>query len=245
MPTWTEQVKVGTVSGFEGPPEDGYSWRKYGQKDILGAKYPRSYYRCTYRAMQNCWATRQVQRSDEDPTTFEITYKGAHTCSQAPKSGPPEKKPKQSTHHRNDNLPMQQPNQMLMELRSNLRVNTSDLERTETTFPFSFPSTFSGLTDENPLFQISQADDNVVLGTCSPSFVSPTTPESSYFSMPRQQANSFGGVVQNLHHSESDLTDIFSANTSSTNSPIVGFENTLDPADFDPNFLFDASEFFT
>lgn len=239
MPTWTEQVKVGSGSGLEGPPEDGYSWRKYGQKDILGAKYPRSYYRCTYRAMQNCWATKQVQRSDEDPTTFEITYKGAHTCSQAPKSGPPEKKPKQSIHC-NDNLA----NQMLMELRSNLRVNTSDLERTETTFQFSFPPTFSGLTDENPLFQISQVDDKVVLGTYSPSFVSPTTPESSYFSMSHQQNNSFGGV-QNLHHSESDLTDIFSANTSSTNSPIVGFENTLDPADFDPNFLFDASEFFT
>lgn len=41
MPTWTEQVKVGTDKGLEGPPEDGYSWRKYGQKDILGAKYPR------------------------------------------------------------------------------------------------------------------------------------------------------------------------------------------------------------
>uniref|UniRef100_A0A0V0H886 Putative ovule protein n=1 Tax=Solanum chacoense TaxID=4108 RepID=A0A0V0H886_SOLCH len=27
-------------SGEEVPPEDGYSWRKYGQKNILGAKYP-------------------------------------------------------------------------------------------------------------------------------------------------------------------------------------------------------------
>jgi WRKY DNA -binding domain len=25
------------------PPDDGYSWRKYGQKYILGAKYPRYY----------------------------------------------------------------------------------------------------------------------------------------------------------------------------------------------------------
>ncbi|XP_031095353.1 probable WRKY transcription factor 53 [Ipomoea triloba] len=246
MPTWTEQVKVGTDNGLEGPPEDGYSWRKYGQKDILGAKYPRSYYRCTYRAMQNCWATKQVQRSDEDPTTFEITYKGAHTCSQAPKSVPPLASPKKQdlkqSIHCKDSLSMQ-PNQMLMELRSNLKVNTSDLERKETTYPFSFPPTFSGLTDEKPMFQISQVDDNL-LGTYSPSFVSPTTPESNYFSVSHQQTSSFGGV-QNLHHSESDLTDIFSANTSSTNSPIVGLDYTLDPADFDPNFLFDTSEFFT
>lgn len=132
---------------------------------------------------------------------------------------------------------------MLMELRSNLRVNTNDLERKETTYPFSFPPTFSGLTDEKPVFQISQFDDNL-LGTYSPSFVSPTTPDSNYFSVSHQQTSSFGGV-QNLHHSESDLTDIFSANTSSTNSPIVGLDYTLDPADFDPNFLFDTSEFFT
>jgi len=25
----------------EGPLDDGYSWRKYGQKDILGAAHPR------------------------------------------------------------------------------------------------------------------------------------------------------------------------------------------------------------
>jgi hypothetical protein len=23
------------------PPDDGYTWRKYGQKDILGSRYPR------------------------------------------------------------------------------------------------------------------------------------------------------------------------------------------------------------
>ena len=41
MPRWTDQVKVSSENGLEGPHEDGYSWRKYGQKDILGAKYPR------------------------------------------------------------------------------------------------------------------------------------------------------------------------------------------------------------
>lgn len=41
LPRWTDKVKVNFESGLEGPFEDGYSWRKYGQKDILGAKYPR------------------------------------------------------------------------------------------------------------------------------------------------------------------------------------------------------------
>ncbi|OIT26945.1 putative wrky transcription factor 53 [Nicotiana attenuata] len=36
LPTWTEQVRVSAENGFEGPTDDGYSWRKYGQKDILG-----------------------------------------------------------------------------------------------------------------------------------------------------------------------------------------------------------------
>jgi hypothetical protein len=41
VPRWTEQVRVSPGVGLEGPLDDGYSWRKYGQKDILGAKYPR------------------------------------------------------------------------------------------------------------------------------------------------------------------------------------------------------------
>lgn len=40
---WTEQVKVCSENGLEGPPDDAYSWRKYGQKDILGANFPRSF----------------------------------------------------------------------------------------------------------------------------------------------------------------------------------------------------------
>uniref|UniRef100_A0A1D1YAR4 Putative WRKY transcription factor 70 n=1 Tax=Anthurium amnicola TaxID=1678845 RepID=A0A1D1YAR4_9ARAE len=60
--------------------EDGHTWRKYGQKDIHGAKYPRCYFRCTYKHDQGCLATRQVQKSEADPSTFVITYLGRHTC---------------------------------------------------------------------------------------------------------------------------------------------------------------------
>uniref|UniRef100_A0A0C9S9Q1 TSA: Wollemia nobilis Ref_Wollemi_Transcript_7171_2278 transcribed RNA sequence n=1 Tax=Wollemia nobilis TaxID=56998 RepID=A0A0C9S9Q1_9CONI len=66
--------------GNDVPPDDGYTWRKYGQKDILGAQHPRSYYRCTHKNDLGCQATKQVQRADDDPSFFEITYRGAHTC---------------------------------------------------------------------------------------------------------------------------------------------------------------------
>ncbi|KAK3219342.1 hypothetical protein Dsin_013312 [Dipteronia sinensis] len=88
----THQVRVNPATGLEGTLDDGFSWRKYGQKDILGAKHPRGYYRCTHRLVQGCLATKQVQRSDEDPMIFEITYRGRHTCTQASKTtnNPPE-----------------------------------------------------------------------------------------------------------------------------------------------------------
>ncbi|KAK4363819.1 hypothetical protein RND71_019060 [Anisodus tanguticus] len=52
------------------------------------------------------------------------------------------------------------------------------------------------------------------------------------------------GMVHNLHNSESDLTDIFSANTSTTSSPIVG-EFSLDHFELDPNFPFNNPIFFS
>ncbi|XP_051142996.1 probable WRKY transcription factor 53 [Andrographis paniculata] len=84
-PRWTRKVKVSPDSAIEGQLDDGYGWRKYGQKDILGAKHPRGYYRCTNRHGQGCMATKQVQRSDEDPTVFVITYRREHTCN--PRAG--------------------------------------------------------------------------------------------------------------------------------------------------------------
>ena len=38
-----QQVRVSSPRGGAGenPVDDGHSWRKYGQKEILGAKHPR------------------------------------------------------------------------------------------------------------------------------------------------------------------------------------------------------------
>lgn len=37
----TIRVAAPRMGNTEVPPEDGYTWRKYGQKEILGSKYPR------------------------------------------------------------------------------------------------------------------------------------------------------------------------------------------------------------
>ncbi|KAK1384971.1 WRKY transcription factor [Heracleum sosnowskyi] len=55
--------------------EDGYNWRKYGQKQVKGSENPRSYYKCTY---PNCPMKKKVERSIEGQIT-EIVYKGSHT----------------------------------------------------------------------------------------------------------------------------------------------------------------------
>ncbi|KAL3517995.1 hypothetical protein ACH5RR_020584 [Cinchona calisaya] len=62
--TFSEKVKS----------EDGYKWRKYGQKQVKGSENPRSYYKCTY---PNCPTKKKVERSLEGQVT-EIVYKGNH-----------------------------------------------------------------------------------------------------------------------------------------------------------------------
>ncbi|KAK3135295.1 hypothetical protein QOZ80_5BG0417200 [Eleusine coracana subsp. coracana] len=53
---------------------DGYNWRKYGQKQMKGSENPRSYYKCTF---PGCPTKKKVERSPEGQVT-EIVYKGAH-----------------------------------------------------------------------------------------------------------------------------------------------------------------------
>nr|QGQ64042.1 WRKY transcription factor 19 [Santalum album] len=55
--------------------EDGYRWRKYGQKAVKNSPYPRSYYRCT---TQKCGVKKRVERSFQDPTVVITTYEGQH-----------------------------------------------------------------------------------------------------------------------------------------------------------------------
>lgn len=54
--------------------DDGYKWRKYGQKNVKASENPRSYYKCTY---QNCLVRKIVETSSNGDIT-EIVYKGNH-----------------------------------------------------------------------------------------------------------------------------------------------------------------------
>ncbi|KAK7372907.1 hypothetical protein VNO80_06297 [Phaseolus coccineus] len=64
--------------------DDNYAWRKYGQKEIQNSKFPRSYFRCSYKHDQGCKATKQVQLDHDNPYLYRITYIGIHTCNVIP-----------------------------------------------------------------------------------------------------------------------------------------------------------------
>jgi WRKY transcription factor 1 len=54
--------------------EDGYNWRKYGQKLVKGNEFIRSYYKCTH---PNCQVKKQLERS-QDGQIVDTTYFGQH-----------------------------------------------------------------------------------------------------------------------------------------------------------------------
>ncbi|KAJ7973091.1 WRKY transcription factor [Quillaja saponaria] len=56
--------------------EDGYRWRKYGQKAVKNSSFPRSYYRCTSAP---CNVKKLIERSFNDPSIVVTTYEGQHT----------------------------------------------------------------------------------------------------------------------------------------------------------------------
>ncbi|WCJ36288.1 WRKY DNA-binding protein 75 [Euphorbia peplus] len=55
--------------------DDGYRWRKYGQKTVKDSIFPRSYYKCTH---SGCNVKKQVQRSSKDEEIVITTYDGNH-----------------------------------------------------------------------------------------------------------------------------------------------------------------------
>ncbi|KAL3839605.1 hypothetical protein ACJIZ3_024196 [Penstemon smallii] len=56
---------------------DGHNWRKYGQKQVKGSEYLRSYHKCTY---PNCPVRKKVERTI-DGQIAETIYKGDHNHS--------------------------------------------------------------------------------------------------------------------------------------------------------------------
>lgn len=69
-----DQKALTSTTSADRPSYDGYNWRKYGQKQVKGSEYPRSYYKCTH---PNCPVKKKVERS-YDGEIAEIVYKGEH-----------------------------------------------------------------------------------------------------------------------------------------------------------------------
>nr|WCZ69459.1 WRKY30 [Hemerocallis fulva] len=193
QPKSTSQMRLGSGPGAEGPLEDGHSWRKYGQKKILGAIHPRGYYRCTYRTSQGCPAMKQVQRTDDQQSLYEVTYRGTHTCQRKSTSFGTSGIPLPTLENNNNNHNQH----LLLSFQTNLKVETEDLDMKliqEPSPAFSFPST----PIENSCFK---SNFNYS------AFTSPTTSESNnYFSASPCGISSYGG--------QTDFTDIVSGETS-------------------------------
>ncbi|XP_021739996.1 probable WRKY transcription factor 3 [Chenopodium quinoa] len=99
------------------PADDGYNWRKYGQKQVKGSEYPRSYYKCTHAG---CPVKKKVERSLDGQVT-EIIYKGQHNHQ------PPQKRSKDSGNN-NENLGTQgNPESVSQPQASNLNSNSDSM----------------------------------------------------------------------------------------------------------------------
>ncbi|KAL3517273.1 hypothetical protein ACH5RR_024175 [Cinchona calisaya] len=232
LPKWSEQIRVCSGTGLEGAVDDGHSWRKYGQKDILGANFPRAYYRCTHRHSRGCLATKQVQRSDEDPSIFEVTYKGRHSCIQVTNSG-------SAIVSDGKEMPKAKKARSLeKEDQQGLKVQNEVLQTKQEIFR-SFSFNFTGVESDNLDCQFFS--DVMKESDYSPAFLSPTTSESNYFSSSCQMDNNFGTIDNILQISESvDLADMISTPTSViTNSPFGDLDFLNDHLDFEPSFQLD------
>lgn len=193
---------------------------------------------------------KQVQRSDEDPTIFDITYRGAHTCHQRPRAHSASQEPDMQQNQQNPPVDHEQQHpphdqQLLLSFQTGLKVKTEGLameDQGPTSSSFSFPSTpASSLQSEKQILSSPPTLENNFTGCFFSTFFPPTTSESNCFTVPCQ-IDSYGGRPA-LQASESEITEMISATTSGT--PMIDIDFMLEPPiDFERNFPFDNSKFF-
>ncbi|KAI3955030.1 hypothetical protein MKW98_005033 [Papaver atlanticum] len=220
VPRWTEQVRVCEQTGLEGPIEDGYTWRKYGQKDILGTRHPRCYYKCAYKNAQDCLAMKQVQRSDEDTSIFNVTYRGKHTCTEAEHLLP--WKSENSPDQKNENR-LKKSQGTIINFQTGCHGKTEDFNTTQAVLrspSFSFPS--SSIPIPCIEKKSHNNNDNNILSSMTPDnhFMS-----SPFSSPPTSESNSFSPYrVQDLQTLDFDPFGFTSTVTSAFDSTDLYFE---------------------
>ncbi|XP_075476385.1 putative WRKY transcription factor 30 [Primulina tabacum] len=170
LPGWTQKVVVLGETGNETQLDDGHSWRKYGQKDILRSEYPREYYRCTHG--KGCLARKQVQRSDEDPTAYEVAYKGHHTCHNNPPIPiiQPQNELKTPLSHENQNNQSQQ--EPFLDIQTSLKITDCSHDKQN-----NIPSSSNFNLENNPIF----SDDQILCEDYLLDFMYPTAQELNYY----------------------------------------------------------------
>ncbi|KAK7385030.1 hypothetical protein VNO78_30737 [Psophocarpus tetragonolobus] len=206
IPSWTKLIRVNPGMEVEGPLDDGYNWIKYGQKNTHGAKYPR----CAQRNVQGCMATKQVQRSDQDLTIFEVNYWESHTCTMAsnvtPSAPQENKEPNLST------IPQKQPSDNLhMNLHAaGLIVQTKNLDQSSSS-SFHYVPSISTIKSPGQLVPVPTMIENNLAEKLDPhSYVSPATSYTTYSPVP-----------PSLAQSGSEINHMISAVTSAANSPTI------------------------
>ncbi|XP_073030375.1 probable WRKY transcription factor 41 [Primulina eburnea] len=235
LATWSERLRVCTETGFEGQLDDGYYWRKYGQKVIFGAKHPRAYYRCTHRGSQGCLATKQVQRTDKDTSIFEVIYRGKHTCIQEMR-----KKTKE-----NVDIKKRRGDKEVSERRSRQRNLTSKPENREMPIKDeSLPTVTSSPTPigyENVETSFFSKLENFVGMSDSPPFLSPDTSESYLLLSPCR----FNDIELSdiLRSPESELAEINFNPALIDDFPSGELDLLMDQIDFGSCFV-DPSDYF-
>lgn len=171
VPKLIQKVVLCGETAKETQVDDGHIWRKYGQKHILRSKHPRGYYRCSNG--KGCLARKQTQRSDEDHTTFEVTYKGLHTCRSNPQipiiHPQNELKTPSISHENRINESQQEP---ILDIQTSLKIiDTSNDQQCD------IPSSSNFNPENDPIFP----DDHLLWENYLLDFMYATAPELNHF----------------------------------------------------------------
>lgn len=65
--------------------DDGYNWRKYGEKQVKGSPYPRSYYKCSH---PGCPAKKMIEREPRSGRISQAELKVRRRCCRLARTSP-------------------------------------------------------------------------------------------------------------------------------------------------------------